>query len=336
LGGLLKGPAGRVVDILDDGEVRPGAVTESCVEREAVMKNTNDTRGVDLGGPLRSSVEGLRTSPREIRHLLEAIGIPFSSAGYGRGRTIFRQGDSSDNVIHVESGNVLLAVSTRSGHEAICGVLGAGAFLGEEALVGQPVRRHSAIAVTATRALVIAKPHMLALLHAHPVFADRFIEHLVTRNARLEVDLTDQLLYPAEHRLMHTLLVLAGCDDLRPCRCALPDLSQEIIAEMVGTTRSRVNRFMGRFRRCGFIEEDGGQLYINTSRLPSVCDDYRVAARALPSRVRRLPRRKTDGGIEQGDAEAFHAMSQRSVTRAAAETRGESANIERASFCLRD
>jgi CRP/FNR family cyclic AMP-dependent transcriptional regulator len=241
------------------------------------MRTTNDTRGSLLGRVVRAQPEDHRTR-LNMRYLLESSGVPFRSAQYARRRAIFRQGDPSEYVFHIESGAVLLAVSAHSGQEAICGVLGSGAFLGEEALIGQSVQRQSAIALKATEVLVIAKAHMLRLLHTQPALADRFIEYLLTRKTRLEVDLADQLLYHAEERLAHTLLVLAGCDAWRPCRSMLPDISQEIIAEMVGTTRSRVNAFMGKFKRVGFIEEDDGKLYINTGRLPAVCGDLRPLA----------------------------------------------------------
>lgn len=197
-----------------------------------------------------------------VRDLLESSEIPFSAAKYSRRTAIFRQGEFSDDVLHIESGGVLLAVSTRSGKEGISGVLGAGAFLGEEMLAGSSLRRQTAIALIATEVLVIAKAHMRRLLRAQPAIADRFIGHLVTRKIRLEADLTNQILCSAEQRLAHTLLVLAGCDLRRPRRGALPRISQEIIAEMVGTTRSRVNGFMGKFKETGSIQEDGGVLYV--------------------------------------------------------------------------
>jgi CRP-like cAMP-binding protein len=117
------------------------------------------------------------------------------------------------------------------------------------------VRRQTAIAMTETEVLAVAKAEMIRLLRTQRVIADRFLAHVLERNIRLETDLSDQLLYSSEQRLAHTLLVLAGCDERRPCRCVLPDVSQEIIAEMVGTTRSRVNRFMGKFKKLGFIDE---------------------------------------------------------------------------------
>lgn len=115
--------------------------------------------------------------------------------------------------------------------------------------------------------LVIAKAQLVRLLRARPGVSERFIAHILARNARLEADLTDQLLNSSEQRTARTLLVLAGCDESQPGRGVLPDVSQEIIAEMVGTTRSRVNAFMGKFRKLGFIEEGGGVLHVNPSLL---------------------------------------------------------------------
>jgi len=206
-------------------------------------------------------------TPLNVRTLLESTGTPFTIARYPRRAALFRQGDPCDSVMHIETGRVWLSVTTPGGREAICGLSAAGAFLGEEALRGDAVRRHSAIAMTPTEVLVIAKEQVTRLLRTYPAFADRLIAHTLARNLRLEADLTDQLLYSSEERLAHTLLVLAGCDERRPCKCTLPDISQEIIAEMVGTTRARVSVFMSKFKKLGFIEENGGVLQVNVSPL---------------------------------------------------------------------
>ena len=216
-----------------------------------------------------------------VRALLESTATPFTLADYGPRAAIFRQGDPCDSVMHIERGRVWLAVTARSGNEAICGVLGTGAFLGEEALVGPGERRQSAIAMTATQVLVVAKTHMIRLLRTQPGLLDRFVAHLLARNIRLEDNLTDQMFHSSEQRLAHTLLVLANCDERRPRRCALPGLSQEIIAEMVGTTRSRVNFFMGKFKKLGFVEEHSGVLHVNPARLRVVHDgDRRISIAA--------------------------------------------------------
>ena len=216
--------------------------------------------------------------PWNVRALLESTATPFAIADYGPRTAIFLQGDPCDSVMHIERGRVWLAVTARSGKEAICGLLDAGAFLGEEALVGRGERPQSATAMTATQVLVVAKADMMRLLRTQPGLRDRFIAHLLARNTRLEANLTDQLFHSSEQRLAHTLLVLANCDERRPRRCALPDLPQEIIAEMVGTTRSRVNAFMGKFKKLGFVEGHSGVLHVNPARLHVVYDGDRIAA----------------------------------------------------------
>lgn len=226
--------------------------------------------------------------PLNVRALLESTGAPFAVAGYGPRAAVFFQGDACDSVMHIEKGCVRLAVTAPSGKEAIVGLLRTGAFLGEEALGGHAVRRQTATAMTATEVLVVAKAQMIRLLHTQHAISDRFIAHILTRNTRLEADLTDQLLNSSEQRLARTLLVLAGCSERRPCRCVLPDVSQEIIAEMVGTTRSRVNVFMGKFKKLGFIEEDGGVLQVKPSLLHVVHDGNRgVSNGTSPAFLRR-------------------------------------------------
>jgi CRP-like cAMP-binding protein len=213
--------------------------------------------------------------PLNVRALLESSGTPFAVAGYGQRAVIFLQGDPCDSVMHIETGRVRLAVTTSSGKEAIVGLLGTGAFLGEEALSGHAVRRQTATAMTATEVLVVAKAEMMRLLHTEHAISDQFIAHILARKTRLEADLSDQILNSSEQRLARTLIVLAGCGEGRRCRCVLPDVSQEIIAEMVGTTRSRVNAFMGKFKKLGFIEEDGGVLRVRPSLLHIVHDGKR-------------------------------------------------------------
>ena len=213
--------------------------------------------------------------PLNVRARLESAETPFAVVGYRQRAAIFSQGDPCDSVMYIEKGRVQLGVSAPSGKEAICGLLEAGAFLGEEGLGGHAVHRHTATAMTATEVLVVAKAQMIRLLGTEQAISDRFIAHILARRTHLEADLSDQILYSSEQRLARTLLVLAGCDERRPCRCALPHVSQEIIAEMVGTTRSRVNLFMSKFKKLGFIEEDGGVLQVTPSLLRVVHDGHR-------------------------------------------------------------
>lgn len=227
--------------------------------------------------------------PWNARALLEPTATPFTIVDYGPRAAIFRQGDPCDSVMHIERGRVWLAVTTPSGKEAICDLLGTGEFLGEAALTDGDERRQSATAMTATQVLVVAKAHMIRLLRTQPGFLDRFLAHLLARNIRLEANLTEQLLYSCEQRLAHLLLVLANCDERRPCRCPLPDLPQEVIAEMVGTTRSRVNGFVGKFTKLGFIEKHGGLFHVNPAHLRDVDDGDRHTAIAASAALVHAP-----------------------------------------------
>lgn len=208
--------------------------------------------------------------PRSVRTLIESACLPFSPATYEPRKSIFLQGDDDDSVIYVESGRIELSAVSPSGREAICGLLGAGAFLGEEALAGCATRPYTATAMTRTDVLCIGKAHMEQLLSTQRPFAERFIEHSVNRTARLRADLADQLLYSCEARLARVLLTLADHLERDPLRYALPNVTQEFIARMVGTTRSRVNHFLGKFKKLGFVEERGGVLHINPAMLYAI------------------------------------------------------------------
>lgn len=198
------------------------------------------------------------------RAFLESAGLGQRVVTYARGDTIFSQGDPCDSVMYIRSGAVQLAVLSHAGREAIVGTLSAGDFLGEGALAGHPVRLVTARATTATAVLVVPKRQMIRLLHTHHAFSDRFIAHMLARNARLEADLVDQLFNSSEKRLARTLLLLARYGEKHKPGWVLPKISQEALAEMVGTTRSRVNLFMNKFKKLGFVEYNG-DLKINPS-----------------------------------------------------------------------
>ncbi|HXN63889.1 MAG TPA: Crp/Fnr family transcriptional regulator [Candidatus Acidoferrales bacterium] len=188
---------------------------------------------------------------------------------FRRRQTIYSQGDLSKNVLYIQQGGVKLCVVNETGKEAVVAMLGPGDFFGEGCLAGQPKRMGSAIAMTATTALVIDKNEMIRVLHAEHDFSDRFIAYMLSRNIRIEEDLVDQLFNSTEKRLARTLLLLAryGQDD-KPQR-VLPKISQETLAETIGTSRSRVNLFMNKFKKLGFIKYNGG-LQINSSLLSVV------------------------------------------------------------------
>jgi CRP/FNR family transcriptional regulator, cyclic AMP receptor protein len=210
--------------------------------------------------------------PFDPEAFLDSTGVPMTVLDYELGEAIFRQGAACDTVLYVKHGEVKLSVISKTGREAIVAILGAGNFFGEAALAGQQIRVGSATAHTPCTVIALAKADMKRLLHDEHALSDGFIAHLLTRNVRIEEDLIDQLFNSAEKRLARTLLLLARYgEEHRPQR-VIPRISQETLAEMVGTTRSRVNFFMNRFKKLGFISIDGG-LTVNNSLLSVVLHD---------------------------------------------------------------
>jgi CRP/FNR family cyclic AMP-dependent transcriptional regulator len=190
---------------------------------------------------------------------------------YRRGQVIFSQGAPATDVLYVQAGRVKLSVLSRTGKEAVVAMLAAGDFLGEGCLAGQPRRISTASALATTTLLVIEKEKMQEMLQTEPAFAERFLAHMLARNIRIEEDLVDQLFNSSEKRLARALLLLARYgkgDDLRP----IPRLSQETLAEIVGTTRSRINFFMNKFRDLGFIEYDG-DIKVNSALVTVILHD---------------------------------------------------------------
>ena len=222
--------------------------------------------------PKKKASSGRTPPPFDALAFLTSTGIPKKNVQYGPLAVIFSQGDPCDSVMYIQKGAVRLSVLSHAGKEAIVGVLGPSDFLGEGALAGQSFRMGTATAVSATSALVVPRKQMIQLLHDEPTFSDRFIEYMLSRNIRIEEDLVDQLFNSSEKRLARTLLLLARYGKEDRLQGVLPKLSQEMLAEMIGTTRSRVNFFMNKFRKLGFIEYNGG-LKINTSLLSIVLRD---------------------------------------------------------------
>ncbi len=198
--------------------------------------------------------------------------VPLQRVDYEVGATIFAQGDPATSVMYVEGGTVRLSVLSHAGKEAVIAVLDVGHFFGEGCLVGQQQRMSTASAMVPSTIVVVEKADMVTQLHTQPRFADRFLTHMLTRNIRIEEDLIDQLFNSSEKRLARTLLLLARYGEPGVSHRNLPKVSQETLAEMVGTTRSRVNFFMNKFRKLGFIEYNGG-LKINNSLLSVVLRD---------------------------------------------------------------
>jgi len=203
---------------------------------------------------------------------LESAGAARRIVSYPKGKIVFSQGQPSDTVFYVQKGEIKISVLSRGGKEAVVAMLGPDDFFGEGALTGQSSRIGTATATMPTTVLVIEKGAMLRLLHDEPTFSDRFISYMLVRNLRIEADLVDHLFNSSEKRLARTLLLLARYGDQAGAERKIPKISQETLAEMIGTTRSRVNFFMNKFRDLGFIEYNG-DLKINISLLSVVLHD---------------------------------------------------------------
>ncbi|MGA7401468.1 MAG: Crp/Fnr family transcriptional regulator [Candidatus Sulfotelmatobacter sp.] len=193
-------------------------------------------------------------------------------SAFSKKQTIFVQGDPSDAVFYIQKGKVRLTVVSKAGKEAIIGILNEGDFFGEGCLTGQLLRLSSATAVTDCSVMRIDKKSMMAALHREQAFSDMFVAYLLTRNVRYEEDLVDQLFNSSEKRLARILLLLAHFGKDGKPEVAIPKISQETLAEMVGTTRSRVSFFMNRFRKLGFIRYNG-ELEVHSSLLAVVLHD---------------------------------------------------------------
>jgi CRP/FNR family cyclic AMP-dependent transcriptional regulator len=203
---------------------------------------------------------------------LDSSGVKRKMVEYRRSQAVFTQGDPCEHVMYIQKGGVKLSVLSKGGREAVVAMLEPGEFFGEGCLAGQAVRMGSATATTDSTILLVDKDQMVRLLHKQHALSDRFIAHMLARNIRIEEDLIDQLFNSSEKRLARTLLLLAryGKHD-KPVR-TVPPVSQETLAEMVGTTRSRVNFFMKKFQRLGFIDYTDG-LKVNNSLLTVVLHD---------------------------------------------------------------
>ena len=202
----------------------------------------------------------------DVQTFLDSAGVARRIVTYRRGAVIFRQGDPCDTVFYVKEGGVKISVLSKTGRQAVVAILGPGDFFGEGGLAGQPWRVGGATAIAGSTVMVVDQQEMVRLLHQQHAMADRFIAYLLARTIRIEEELVDQLFNSSEKRLARKLLLLARFGDpIGPVR-AVPALSQETLAEMVGTTRSRVNFFIKKFERLGFVTRKKG-LWVNNSLL---------------------------------------------------------------------
>jgi CRP/FNR family cyclic AMP-dependent transcriptional regulator len=224
--------------------------------------------GLGIGSP------GDRLKPKkktsfDTQVFLQSVGALRRVEEFRNKQPIFSQGEAADTVMYVQKGSVKLTVVNEDGKEAVVAIFGPGDFFGEGGMAGQTVRMGTATAIAPTTILIIGKDEMTRVLHTEHDLSDRFIAHMLARNIRVEADLIDQLFNSTEKRLARTLLLLARYGKEGQPERRLQKVSQETLAEMIGTTRSRVNLFMTKFRKLGFIEYNGG-IKINKSLLTVV------------------------------------------------------------------
>jgi CRP-like cAMP-binding protein len=225
------------------------------------------------GKPTVAATNG-KTPPIDWAAFLAGISLGKTVLEYGAGRTIFVQGDPADSVWFLKQGKVKLAVTSQQGKEAIVTILGGNEFFGEGCLAGQPLRISTAMAITDCSLYRIEKALMVRLLHEQHGIAELFIAHLLTRNTRFEEDLVDQLFNSSEKRLARILLLLAHFGKESRTETVHPGINQEHLAQMVGTTRSRVSHFMNKFRTLGFVDYTGnGALTVNSGLLSVVLSE---------------------------------------------------------------
>ena len=215
--------------------------------------------------------------PREVpafnvNKFLATVGEGKTTADYAKDRKIFSQGDPSNSVFFLQKGKVKLSVTSKRGKEAVVGILGVGDFFGEGCMARQQVRMATASALTDCSVVRLTKAAAIRLIHEEPDFSEIFLSYLLSRNTRIEADLVDQLFNSSEKRLARVLLLLSNFGVADTPQQVIPKISQETLAEIVGTTRSRVSFFMNKFRKLGFIHYNGG-MKVNSSLMNVVLHD---------------------------------------------------------------
>jgi CRP/FNR family cyclic AMP-dependent transcriptional regulator len=229
-------------------------------------------RTIAISSNIKSKIKSKGKQTFDVQAFLDSAGVARKVVEYRRSEKIYSQGDPAMGVKYIQNGAVKLSVVNAVGKEAVVAILGPGDFFGEGCLAVQPVCMATATAITPTSILFIEKKEMMRVLHEEHAFSDRFISHMLGRNIRIEEDLVDQLFNSSEKRLARTLLLLARYGKQVQPQTTLPKVSQEMLAEMVGTTRSRINFFMNKFRKLGFIHYNGG-LQVHNSLLSVVLHD---------------------------------------------------------------
>jgi CRP/FNR family cyclic AMP-dependent transcriptional regulator len=231
-------------------------------------------RRVPFKAPHSPSKAKSRIPAFDLKLFLDSAGLGRRVAKFAAKETVFAQGNPATNVMYIQEGGVRLTVVNESGKEAVVAILGPGDFFGEGCLAGQSICMATATTIAPTTVLAIEKSKMIQVLHEENEFSDRFIAYVLARNLRVEEDLIDQLFNSSEKRLARTLLLLARYGARGQPESVLPKVSQEMLAEMIGTTRSRVNFFMNKFRKLGFIQySNNREIHIDHSLLTVVLHD---------------------------------------------------------------
>jgi CRP/FNR family cyclic AMP-dependent transcriptional regulator len=258
--------------------IQSTAIGDQIDENDIKCLPIGPNSGVIMSSPARRVSANSRRSPPKatsqspvfnVRLFLDSAGVGRKVSKFGEKEAVFSQGDPAKDVMYIQEGRVKLTVVNEIGKEAVVAILGPGDFLGEGCLAGQSIRMATATTITLTTLLVIEKNEIIRVLHEEHEFSDRFIVHTLARNARVEEDLIDQLFNSSEKRLARTLLLLACYGTQGQPQKVIPKVSQEMLAEMIGTTRARVNFFMNKFRKLGFIQYNG-EIHVNKSLLSVV------------------------------------------------------------------
>jgi CRP/FNR family transcriptional regulator, cyclic AMP receptor protein len=271
-----SGPAGEEAAFLT--EVRSPEKETVCtiLNRQqfhaTLLQGALPARGVSIKVRRSPPKANLGSPAFDVQLFLDSAGLGRRVRKFPGKETIFGQGDPATNVIYIQEGGVRLTVVNESGKVAVVAIRGPGDFFGEGCLAGQSICMATATTVAPTAVMVIEKDEMIRALHAEHEFSDRFIAYMLARNIRVEEDLVDQLFNSSEKRLARTLLLLARYGKQGQPQQVLPKVSQEMLAEMIGTTRSRVNFFMNKFRKLGFIQYNG-EIHVNNSLLSVVLHD---------------------------------------------------------------
>jgi len=248
------------------------AVSGLASEREQTVRLARSTGPAQRFSEGSLAVATMRTSRFDPTAFLAKVGEGRTIANYGMGQAVFAQEDEADAIYYIQKGRVKLTVVSNNGKEAVVAILGTGDFFGEGCLAGQQVRMSTAVAMSECVVVRLEKQEAIRLLHVEPAFSELFLKHLLARNIRIEEDLVDQLFNSSEKRLARVLLLLANFGKEGNPETIIPKISQETLAEIIGTTRSRVSFFMNRFRRLGFIDYNG-ELQVHSSLLNVILHD---------------------------------------------------------------